>query len=113
MMYRALVIIILTAFIGGMKAQRKEPVAEQAWVVESNKASFGSGVLFADNRADLNSTADDHLAKLTDVLNKYPDTYVRVEGHTDCTGATDYNLGVSERAKEVSSFLVKKRVGPG
>ncbi len=115
---------IIGATVGGvaggligkrMDEQAKEiakiPGAEVQRVGEGINITFESGVLFATNSADLNTTAKDNLAKLTEVLNKYPDTYVRVEGHTDNTGATDYNLGLSEkRAKEVTDYLALKGV---
>ena len=93
------------------KEIQKIPGADVKRVGEGINVTFESGVLFATNSANLNMPAKDNLAKLTDVLNKYPDTYVRVEGHTDNTGTTDYNLGLSEkRAKEVSDYLVLKGV---
>ncbi|MCW3088403.1 MAG: hypothetical protein JWQ78_1789 [Sediminibacterium sp.] len=116
---------IIGATVGGvaggiigkkMDAQAKEianiPGAEVQRVGEGINVTFESGVLFATNSADLNAASKDNLAKLTEILNKYPDTYVRVEGHTDDTGAADYNLSLSEkRAKEVSSYLAAKGVG--
>lgn len=115
---------IIGATVGGvtggiigkkMDEQAKEiekiPGAEVQRVGEGINVTFESGVLFAVNKADLNAAAKDNLARLTEVLNKYPDTYVRVEGHTDNTGAADYNLTLSEkRAKEVSNFLVLQGV---
>lgn len=115
---------IIGATVGGvaggiigkkMDEQAKEiekiPGAEVKRVGEGINVTFESGVLFATNSADLNMAAKDNLAKLTDVLNKYPDTYVRVEGHTDNTGTSDYNLHLSEkRAREVSDYLVLKGV---
>ncbi len=113
---------IIGATVGGvaggiigrrMDEQAKEiqniPGADVKRVGEGINVTFESGVLFATNSANLNMASRDNLAKLTDVLNKYPDTYVRVEGHTDNTGTTDYNLGLSEkRAKEVSDYLSLK-----
>ncbi len=88
------------------KEIEKIPGAEVQRVGEGINITFESGVLFATNSADLNPAAKDNLVKLTEVLNKYPDTYVRVEGHTDNTGTADYNLTLSEkRAKEVTSYL--------
>jgi outer membrane protein OmpA-like peptidoglycan-associated protein len=115
---------IIGATVGGvaggligkkMDDQAKEiakiPGAEVQRVGEGINVTFESGVLFATNSADLNTTAKDNLAKLTEVLNKYPDTYVRVEGHTDNAGTTEYNLGLSEkRAKEVTAYLALKGV---
>lgn len=113
---------IIGATVGGvaggiigkkMDAQAKEietiPGAEVKRVGEGINVTFESGVLFATNSSELNMAAKDNLAKLTDVLNKYPDTYVRVEGHTDNVGTDDYNLMLSEkRAKEVSAYLAAK-----
>ncbi|NCI45882.1 OmpA family protein [Sediminibacterium soli] len=115
---------ILGAAVGGvaggligkkMDQQAKEiaqiPGADVKRVGEGINVTFDSGVLFETNSAGLNSAAKENLAKLTDVLNKYPDTYVRVEGHTDNTGSTEYNLGLSEkRAKEVSNYLALQKV---
>lgn len=93
------------------KEIQKIPGADVKRVGEGINVTFESGVLFSTNSANLNMPSKDNLAKLTDVLNKYPDTYVRVEGHTDNTGTTDYNLGLSEkRAKEVSDYLSLKGV---
>ena len=117
---------IIGAAVGGvaggiigkkMDEQAKEleniPGADVKRVGEGINITFESGVLFATNSAELNMAAKDNLAKLTDVLNKYPDTYVRVEGHTDNTGTDDYNLTLSEkRAKEVTNYLTLKGVTP-
>jgi outer membrane protein OmpA-like peptidoglycan-associated protein len=116
---------ILGAAVGGvaggligkkMDKQAKEieqqvPGAEVQRVGEGINITFDSGVLFETNSASLNGAAKDNLAKLTNILNQYPDTYVRVEGHTDNTGSDDYNMGLSEkRAKEVSNYLVLQQV---
>ena len=115
---------IIGAAVGGvaggiigkkMDEQAKEieniPGAEVKRVGEGINVTFESGVLFAVNSADLNMASKDNLAKLTEVLNKYPDTYVRVEGHTDNTGSDDYNLSLSEkRAKEVTNYLTSRGV---
>lgn len=117
---------IIGAAVGGvaggiigkkMDEQAKEleniPGADVKRVGEGINITFESGVLFATNSSQLNMAAKDNLAKLTDVLNKYPDTYVRVEGHTDNTGTDDYNLTLSEkRAKEVTDYLTLKGVTP-
>ena len=87
------------------------PGADVKRVGEGINVTFESGVLFAVNSSDLNMASKDNLAKLTEVLNKYPDTYVRVEGHTDNTGSDDYNLTLSEkRAKEVTNYLTSRGV---
>jgi outer membrane protein OmpA-like peptidoglycan-associated protein len=71
-------------------------------------------VLFATNRAELNSGANGNLNKLVAFLNKYPDRTVNIEGYTDSTGSADYNMGLSQRrADTVRSFLVDQGIGSG
>ena len=71
-------------------------------------------VLFATNKADLTSGANNNLNKLVTFLNKYSDRTVNIEGYTDSTGGADYNLGLSQRrADSVRSYLVDQGVGSG
>ena len=45
------------------------------------------------------------------VLNRYPETSLRVEGHTDSTGSEDYNLQLSEkRATAVKNELLTQNL---
>jgi outer membrane protein OmpA-like peptidoglycan-associated protein len=47
------------------------------------------------------------------VLNNYPQTTIRVEGHTDATGPENYNQRLSEkRAETVKDALIQKAVDP-
>jgi outer membrane protein OmpA-like peptidoglycan-associated protein len=65
---------------------------------------FDSFRLKEDSRGTLNSVADIIRAQ-------YPDRELIVEGHTDSTGRTDYNQGLSEdRAVAVARYM-KRRVG--
>lgn len=71
-------------------------------------------VLFEVNKADLKAGSIRNLDKLVDFLTGYPDREIRVEGHTDSTGAADYNLGLSQRrAESVRDLLVDRGVDPG
>ena len=73
---------------------------------EGIKVTFDSGILFAYNRADLQAAAQENLTKLATILNKYDDTNVLLEGHTDADGAADYNLDLSRRrAQSVANYL--------
>lgn len=68
-------------------------------------------VLFEVGRAELKNNSVNNLAKLATFLNKYEDRSVIIEGHTDSTGAEDYNLGLSQRrADSVKSFLLNQGV---
>ncbi len=63
-------------------------------------------ILFDLNKAALKPETQIVIAKLSGILLMMPDLNVRVEGHTDATGADDYNLTLSEkRAQSVSGFL--------
>jgi outer membrane protein OmpA-like peptidoglycan-associated protein len=76
-------------------------------VGEGIKITFDSGILFAVNSSDLTTTAKGNIAKLATILNKYPDTHILVEGHTDSTGSAEYNQKLSERrAASVSNHAM-------
>lgn len=71
-------------------------------------------VLFEVNRADLKAGAIRNLGKLVDFLQGYPDRDIRIEGHSDSTGASDYNLDLSQRrAESVREMLVGRGIGSG
>ncbi len=73
---------------------------------EGIKITFDSGILFAYNSADLESEARLNLARLATILNKYDDTNILLEGHTDSDGAAAYNMGLSRRrAQSVADYL--------
>ena len=52
-----------------------------------------------------------NIDKLAVILNKYPDTNILVEGHTDSSGSEEYNQALSERrAKSVADYAVGQGV---
>ncbi|MGV9013958.1 MAG: OmpA family protein [Flavobacteriales bacterium] len=80
-------------------------------VGEGIKLTFDSGLLFGVDQSNLNEASKSNLTDLAATLNKYPDTNVLVEGHTDASGSDDHNMELSkERAASVSSFLVGQGV---
>lgn len=82
------------------------PNATVERVGEGINVTFNSGVLFGFDKSDLTPTAQTNIQQLATILNKYPDTYVRVEGHTDTTGTDAYNNALSERrATAVANYL--------
>ena len=63
-------------------------------------------VLFDFNSAALRSSSRDALREMANVFEKYPDTTIKVEGHTDSIGTASYNERLSERrADSVASYL--------
>ncbi|MEM9395738.1 MAG: OmpA family protein [Pseudomonadota bacterium] len=71
-------------------------------------------ILFDVDSAALQPTLRGDLGLLAGNLNEYPDTQVRVVGHTDNTGAASYNLALSkERAASVAGVLSQNGVDTG
>lgn len=80
--------------------------AEIERVGEGIKITFDSGLLFDVNKSDLKQPSRENLAKLATILNKYEDTNILLEGHTDASGSDEYNLELSRRrAQSVSNYL--------
>ncbi len=78
---------------------------------EGIKITFESGILFDVNSSQLRPVAKTNLEKLATILNKYPDTDVLIEGHTDSTGSADYNMQLSiMRANSVGGYLTQQQV---
>lgn len=75
-------------------------------VGEGIKITFHQGIQFAVNSAELTASSKTNLQDLAKTLNKYEDTNILIEGHTDSTGKHDYNMVLSEkRAASVSNYL--------
>jgi outer membrane protein OmpA-like peptidoglycan-associated protein len=72
---------------------------------EGIKITFDTGILFDVNSSTLKPIASDNIKKLSEILNKYSDTDILIEGHTDNTGDDKYNEELSiKRAEAVSNF---------
>jgi outer membrane protein OmpA-like peptidoglycan-associated protein len=83
-------------------------------VGEGIKITFDTGILFDVNSAEVKPEASENLMKLSKVLNKYPDTEILIEGHTDNTGDDKYNDELSvKRAESVSNNLKKQNIKGG
>ncbi|MGB8193270.1 MAG: OmpA family protein [Chitinophagaceae bacterium] len=87
------------------------PGAEVKRVGEGINVTFDTGVLFGYDRDDLAADARKKLSDLAGILNKYPDTYLLVEGHTDASGTDDYNMELSRRrATSVATYLKTENI---
>jgi outer membrane protein OmpA-like peptidoglycan-associated protein len=74
-------------------------------VGEGIKITFPAGILFDVNSTELKGAAKKDIEDLSKTLQKYKDTNILVEGHTDNTGTDQYNQQLSEkRAETVSNF---------
>jgi len=74
-------------------------------------ATFKGDIFFDVNSSTLKPGAYSEVDRISKVLNNYPQTTIRVEGHTDSTGPADYNQRLSEkRAETVKNALVQRTV---
>jgi outer membrane protein OmpA-like peptidoglycan-associated protein len=68
-------------------------------------------VLFDFNKSEINPDTISHLAKLASFLNSNVDRNATIEGHTDNTGADDFNMQLSQRrADAVKDYLQSQGV---
>jgi len=117
--------ILIGAAIGGtagnligkkMDAQAKElkqavPTAQVERVGEGINVTFESGLMFKINSAEISDNYKSDLSSAADVFNKYPDTDIEIQGHTDNVGTDEYNQSLSERrASAVSSNIKAKGI---
>jgi outer membrane protein OmpA-like peptidoglycan-associated protein len=80
-------------------------------VGEGIKITFQSGILFDVDKAEVRDETKTELAELALILNKYEDTDILIEGHTDSTGSYKYNLTLSrQRAQSVANQLAIQKV---
>jgi len=81
--------------------------------IEEDHVELLAPVLFARARDVLLPQSRAVLDAAVSVLEKHPElSLVRIEGHTDGHGKTDYNLGLSKRrAKAVRLYLMKHGIG--
>lgn len=77
-------------------------------VLVGKKTLLPSDLLFEFNSADLRESAKVGLMKLGLLIDRNPNLYCWVEGHTDLIGTDEANLGLSRRrAAAVRDYLVK------
>jgi outer membrane protein OmpA-like peptidoglycan-associated protein len=70
------------------------------------KVTVNNEILFDFNSAALRSTSRDELREMASVFDRYGDTTIAVQGHTDSVGSNAYNQRLSERrASSVSNYL--------
>jgi outer membrane protein OmpA-like peptidoglycan-associated protein len=75
-------------------------------VGEGIRVIFDSGILFSTGSATITSTSRDNIEKLARILNRYHDTSLVIEGHTDDIGSEESNQSLSERrAESVANLL--------
>lgn len=72
-----------------------------------------SNVTFDSDQADVKPQFYDTLNSVAIVFQEYDKTLIDVVGHTDATGADDYNFDLSQRrARSVAQYFVSQQLNP-
>lgn len=117
--------VIIGAAVGGaagaligryMDKQAKEMEQEVKGVElervgEGILLTFDSGLLFNFDSYQLTATTKENLNKMAEIVKKYDDTEILIEGHTDSVGSESYNMTLSKnRAQSVADYLAQQGV---
>jgi outer membrane protein OmpA-like peptidoglycan-associated protein len=95
------------------QAKELEKVAETKRTENGILVNMKNDILFDTGSADLKADAVVQLTQVGDIMAKYSDNRVRIEGHTDASGSDDFNRRLSERrAESVKTVLVSRGVQP-
>ena len=90
---------------------RKEKM-ESLEAMELGKISLTKDLFFDYDRSDLSATARDILAAIAEWMGKDGSVNLRLEGHADARGTSEYNLALGDkRANAAQKYLVTLGVG--
>jgi outer membrane protein OmpA-like peptidoglycan-associated protein len=93
------------------QAKELEKVAQTRRTEDGILVQLKSDLLFGTDSAVLKPDAVDQLAKLGDILAKYPEDRIRIEGYADSTGSARHNEDLSRRrAESVQRVLLGRGV---
>jgi outer membrane protein OmpA-like peptidoglycan-associated protein len=91
--------------------QNDIPTAKVQRVAEGIEVEFSSKVLFGFDSYKLTDSSKSSLNQLIMVMNKYAETNIEVQGHTDSLGSAEYNQKLSEeRAQSVAAYLLANNI---
>ena len=88
-------------------AAERAAAAERERRVAAARATLEEMVFFDYDRSDIRDDAAAVLRRKVDILRASPQVRLRIEGHADERGSTEYNLALgNRRAEQVRQFLV-------
>ncbi len=95
------------------QAKELEKVADTKRTANGILVNLKNDLLFDTGKANLKASAQTQLTQLGEILIKYPQNRIRIEGFTDSTGSPDFNEQLSERrAESVREVLSQQGVSP-
>jgi outer membrane protein OmpA-like peptidoglycan-associated protein len=103
------------AYMDAQEAELREQLQGTGVQVQRNGDQLDlimpGNITFNTNQYDIRSDFFPVLDSVAQVLYKFTDTRLQVTGHTDSTGARDYNYNLSNRrATSVSNYLASRGV---
>lgn len=117
--------VIIGAAVGGTagaaigkymdkQAQEIEEEVDNATVErvgEGILVTFDGGLLFEFGKSSLTPKTQENLRDMAVIMNKYPETVLAIDGHTDSVGSDETNQRLSvERSQSVASYLSRQGV---
>ena len=82
--------------------------------VKTKLTYIAKNIYFHVDKATLQDISFEPLNQLADILTRYPNAKLTIEGHTDNTGSNAHNMKLSnDRAKAVVDYLVSKGIDAG
>jgi outer membrane protein OmpA-like peptidoglycan-associated protein len=91
------------------QAQELKAVADAQRTESGILVNLKSSLLFSSDSAVLKPAAVEQIAQLGDILAKYPDDRIRIQGHTDSSGTEAYNEQLSLRRAEAVRDVLGSR----
>lgn len=89
------------------QAKELEKIAETKRTEQGLVTKLKSDILFDSGKADLKPEAKTNLAQMAEIMKKYPENVLTINGYTDNTGKEELNTALSaKRAQAVKSQLV-------
>jgi len=108
------------AAVGKMMDEQEREMREALAASEAAAVSREGNLLAVTFKGDVTFDTDStrirpglysEITRVANILRQYPDTFVRVEGHTDSVGSDEYNMDLSiRRANSVKSLLISEGV---
>lgn len=81
--------------------------AERARAVDAARATLEEMVFFDYDMSEIREDAAEVLRRKAEILRASPQVQIRIEGHADERGSTEYNLALgNRRAEAIRQFLV-------